>query len=68
MPEALAIRAILFSTNENDIILAPFAGSGTTLAMAKRYNRQYIGYETNVDYIKVINKRLSEEENLFNRR
>ncbi len=68
MPQMLAIRAILFSTNENDIALAPFAGSGTTLAMAKCLNRHYIGYETNSEYIKLIYKRLAKEDTLFDRK
>lgn len=66
MPEALATRAILFSTNENNTVLVPFAGTGTTLAMAKRYNRHYIGYEINKEYCDIAIKRLVEEDTLFN--
>ena len=47
------------------IILDPFAGSGTTLVMVHKYNRQYIGYELNPDYIKLINKRLKAEKTLW---
>ena len=47
------------------IILDPFAGSGTTLAMARKYNRQYIGYELNPKYLKFINKRLEAEKTLW---
>jgi len=49
------------------VVLDPFAGSGTTLAVAKRFNRHFIGYEINKEYIKLIKKRLDKESNLFNR-
>ncbi len=44
-PEALLERIIKASSNENDIILDPFCGSGTTLAVAKKLNRRYIGID-----------------------
>ena len=47
------------------IILDPFAGSGTTLAIAHKYHRQYIGYELNPKYLKFINKRLEKEKTLW---
>ena len=46
------------SSNEGDIVLDPFAGSGSTLKASKNLNRQYIGYEIDEEYIKVINKNL----------
>ena len=49
------------------ITLDPFAGSGTTLAMAKRYNRQYIGYEISKKYIPLSNKRIAKEDTFFNK-
>lgn len=48
------------------IVLDPFAGSGTTLAMARRYNRQYIGYEVNQKYLKFDYDRIAREDTLFN--
>ncbi len=58
-PEKLAEDHILSWSNEGDIILDPMAGSGTTLKMAKKNNRNYIGIEIAEEYIDIINKRLS---------
>jgi site-specific DNA-methyltransferase (adenine-specific) len=38
------------SSNENDIVLDPFAGSGSTLIASKELNRKYIGYEIDKEY------------------
>lgn len=57
-PEKLAEDHILSWSNEGDIILDPMAGSGTTLKMAKKNNRKYIGIEISTEYIEIINKRL----------
>ena len=61
-PEKLAEDHILSWSNEGDIILDPMAGSGTTLKMAKKNNRNYIGIEIAKEYIDIINKRISEHE------
>lgn len=58
-PEKLAEDHILSWSNEGDTILDPMAGSGTTLKMAKKNNRNYIGIEIAPEYIDIINKRLS---------
>jgi hypothetical protein len=42
---------IQLSTNEGDIVLDPFAGSGTVLSQSANMNRNYIGFELNKDYI-----------------
>lgn len=52
-PEKLLQRIIESSTNENDIVLDFFAGSGTTLAVAHKMKRRYIGIEQ-MDYIQNI--------------
>jgi len=57
-PEKLAEDHILSWSNEGDIILDPMAGSGTTLKMAKKNNRNYIGIEISPEYIKIIEERL----------
>lgn len=49
-PDELAKRCILLSSHEKDIILDPFAGSGTTCRIANQYGRKYIGIELNEEY------------------
>ena len=57
-PEKLAEDHILSCSNEGDIILDPMCGSGTTLKMAKKNNRNYIGIEISPEYIKIAEERL----------
>jgi len=57
--EKLAEDHILSWSNEGDTVLDPMAGSGTTLKMAKKNNRNYIGIEISPEYIDIINNRLS---------
>lgn len=49
-PEELVRKFILASSNENDLILDPFSGSGTTLVVAEQLNRKWLGCEINVQY------------------
>lgn len=58
MPEEIVKRLIRLYSFENDVVLDPFAGSGTTLKVAKELNRNYIGYELYSEYIKLINEKL----------
>jgi site-specific DNA-methyltransferase (adenine-specific) len=58
MPEQLLGRVIRSCSNEGDIVLDPFAGSGTTLATAKKLNRQYLGFELSADYAERVQERL----------
>jgi site-specific DNA-methyltransferase (adenine-specific)/modification methylase len=58
-PEELLKRIILGFSDANDVILDPFAGSGTTLDIAKKYNRNFIAIEKEEKYIKAIEKRVS---------
>ena len=60
-PEALAKDHILTWSNERDLVLDPFAGSGTTLKMAKQNNRDYLGIEMSEEYIEIIRKRLEQD-------
>jgi site-specific DNA-methyltransferase (adenine-specific) len=59
-PEALARDHILSWSNEGDIVLDPFSGSGTTAKMAKHNGRQYIGIEVNPEYVEISLKRLEQ--------
>ncbi|KMZ48881.1 restriction endonuclease [Helicobacter pylori] len=54
-PESLIQRILEVSTNENDLVLDFFAGSGTTCAVAHKMKRRYIGVEQ-MDYIETITK------------
>jgi len=68
-PEELLKRIILGFSMENDIILDPFAGSGTTPFIAKKYNRNYIAIEKEKKYFEAMKKRLEsleKEKTLFN--
>ena len=49
-PLNLITRLILASSNDEDIVLDPFMGSGTTAVASKKHNRYYIGFENNEDY------------------
>jgi len=57
-PEEMLKRIILASSNEGDIVLDPFLGSGTTAVVAKRYNRKWIGIEKEKKYVDIANNRL----------
>lgn len=57
MPVNLVVRCILFSTDEGDIVLDPFSGSGTTGEACIRFNRGFIGIEKEAQYIKMANER-----------
>lgn len=58
-PEKLAEDHIISWSNENDIVLDPFMGSGTTAKMAIINNRNYIGFELSEKYCEIANNRLS---------
>jgi len=57
-PIALIGRILNFSSNEEDIVLDPFMGSGTTAIACKQLNRHFIGFEINPDYCDSAEKRL----------
>jgi site-specific DNA-methyltransferase (adenine-specific) len=62
LPIHLLERVILMSTDENDIILDPFMGTGTTAIAAKRLGRNYIGFELDREYVEIANRRLTYEK------
>jgi DNA modification methylase len=59
-PEALLERIIKASSNKNDIVLDPFCGCGTTMSVAHRLNRKWIGIDISPTAIKLIEKRLEK--------
>lgn len=60
-PDALARDHIVSWSNPGDIVLDPFAGSGTTLKAAKELNRRYVGIEVNPEYVKICEERTMQE-------
>ncbi len=58
MPEQLLGRIIRTSSSPGDLVLDPFAGSGTTLAVAKKLGRRWLGIELSKDYVKRIRSRI----------
>lgn len=60
-PHALASDHIQSWSNPSDVILDPFAGSGTTLKAAKELNRKFIGIEINPDYVEICQRRIAQE-------
>lgn len=61
-PEYLLEQIILASTQENDLVLDPFVGSGTTCVVAKRFNRRYIGIDKEKKFLDIAIKRLENEK------
>lgn len=59
-PEKLARDHILTWSNENDVVLDPFMGSGTTAKMAIVHERQFIGFEISEEYCQIAERRISE--------
>lgn len=62
LPIHLLERIILMSTDESDITLDPFMGTGTTAIAAKRLGRNYIGFELDKNYISIANDKLKYEK------
>ena len=60
-PIQLLLRIILSSTNPGDVVLDPFAGSGTTLVVAEQLGRKSIGIELDVLNVKIIQNRLADQ-------
>ena len=57
-PEQLVRNCILLTTQENDIILDPFMGSGTTALVSQSLNRRWLGFEIDEKYAKIAEDRL----------
>jgi site-specific DNA-methyltransferase (adenine-specific)/adenine-specific DNA-methyltransferase len=61
-PLKLIERLVLASSNENDVILDPFSGVGTTMKVCKENKRNFICCEMNQHYIDLANNRLNEQK------
>ncbi len=57
-PEEMLKRIIIASSNEGDVVLDPFMGSGTTAFVAQKYGRNFIGIEREKKYVEATKKRL----------
>jgi DNA modification methylase len=69
IPEEIIKRIILTTAQENQLIIDPFAGSGTTLAVAKKLGFNSVGYEIDPNYFDIMVKRIQtpdlfQDENL----
>ena len=64
-PEALLERIIQCASNEGDVILDPFMGDGTTMAVAEKLNRKWIGIDQSPVAVKVTAQRLQKQNSLF---
>ena len=60
LPLHLLERIVLMTTDEGDIVLDPFSGTGTTAIAAKSLGRNYIGFELDPEYVTISKKKLSE--------
>ncbi len=61
-PIKLIERIVKASSNIGDLVLDPFAGTGTTFVVCKELKRNFIGFEINPDLVEVCNKRIKEIE------
>ena len=61
-PEELPTLCIKAGSEEGDVVLDPFFGSGTTGWVAQRLGRKWIGIELNAEYIKIAEKRFAQKE------
>lgn len=59
-PIQLLLRIVLSSSNPGDVVLDPFAGSGTTLVVAEQLGRESIGIELDLQNVELIQNRLAE--------
>ncbi len=61
-PVSLPERLIHLFTYENDLVVDPFVGSGSTMVAAKRTGRRYVGYDLDETYLEISRARLADDE------
>ncbi len=61
MPESLLERIILASSGKGELVLDPFCGTGTTVAVAQRLGRNFVGIDISPNYCKITRERLRQE-------
>lgn len=61
-PEKLVELCVLAGSDEGDLILDPFCGSGTALSVAARLGRRFCGIDCNSDYLQLTRERLAEDQ------
>ncbi|TAD99191.1 MAG: site-specific DNA-methyltransferase [Bacteroidetes bacterium] len=66
-PEYLLERIVKMASHENDTVLDCFLGGGTTIAVADRLNRNWIGIDQSVQAVKVTEFRLNKQQSLFSK-
>ena len=64
-PQKLIVDCIKAGCPENGIVLDPFMGAGTTAVVARKLNRNYIGFEINPEYVKICDDRMYDELGLY---
>ncbi|MDR0763146.1 MAG: hypothetical protein LBF01_01435 [Bacteroidales bacterium] len=64
-PELLLQRIIECASNEGDLVLDPFVGGGTTVAVADKLKRRWIGIDQSVAAVKVTDLRLRRQQDMF---
>ena len=63
-PEELPRRLILLYTNEGDLVLDPFMGSGTTAVATKKLGRHYTGYDISEEYCEIAKRRIANVQGI----
>ena len=66
MPEALVEPCILAGSEEGDMVLDPFTGSGTVAVVANRHGRNFVGTELNPEYAEIAKERITQGAPLVN--
>lgn len=64
-PEKLIVDCIKAGCPEGGIVLDPFIGAGTTALVARKLNRNYVGFELNPDYVSLARRRIDKELGIF---